>query len=124
MSQVIFQDRMPVFVPLAEAALDRVLAETALEGIRLSIMQAPHLHGALWSSAKVERKGLGKFEASYNTPYAAYQEFGMRADGSRVVKNYSEPGSKKHYLKDPFDDVTNPIKLNAKFKAAGSSIRI
>ena len=30
---------------------------------------------------------------TYNQPYASYQYFGIRADGTRVVMNYSTPGT-------------------------------
>lgn len=36
----------------------------------------------------------------WTAPYAAYQERGMRADGSHVVRNYTTPGTGKHYAKD------------------------
>lgn len=35
----------------------------------------------------------------YESPYASYQYYGKRADGSRVVKNYTTPGTGKYWDK-------------------------
>ena len=35
----------------------------------------------------------------YETPYARYQYYGMREDGSHVVKNYTTPGTGKYWDK-------------------------
>ena len=35
----------------------------------------------------------------WRVPYAAYQERGMRADGTHVVQNYTTPGTGKEYAK-------------------------
>ena len=36
----------------------------------------------------------------WRQPYAAYQERGMRADGTHVVKNYTTPGTGKDFAKN------------------------
>lgn len=41
-----------------------------------------------------------------NIAYAAYQERGMRADGSHKVRNYTTPGTGAHYLKNAGDTIT------------------
>lgn len=38
--------------------------------------------------------------------YAAYQERGMRADGSHKVRNYTTPGTGAHYLQNAGDTIT------------------
>lgn len=38
-------------------------------------------------------------------PYAAYQERGMRLDGSHVVRNYTTPGTGKRYLQTAAESV-------------------
>lgn len=35
----------------------------------------------------------------YEVPYAEYQYYGMRKDGTRVVKNYTTPGTGKYWDK-------------------------
>jgi hypothetical protein len=36
---------------------------------------------------------------TYESPYAKYQYYGMRADGSRPVKNYTTPGTGTYWDK-------------------------
>lgn len=36
---------------------------------------------------------------TYESPYAKYQYYGMREDGSRVVKNYTTPGTGTYWDK-------------------------
>lgn len=43
----------------------------------------------------------------WNMPYAAYQERGMRADGTRVVQNYTTPGTDKEYALRAVEQVKN-----------------
>ena len=38
-------------------------------------------------------------------PYAAYQERGMRLDGTHVVKNYTTPGTGSRYLQNAAESV-------------------
>ena len=42
-----------------------------------------------------------------STPYARYQEFG--GDGRRVVRRYSRPGKKAHFLRDAGIKTSNKI---------------
>lgn len=111
-------NKLPQFASANSIVMDRVLSNTATEGLRLSVMQAPHLHGALWRSGKTTRKSLMSYEVSYHTPYSRKWHYETPRRG------FSHPGAKNYYLKDPLDLVTSPARMNAKFKAAGSSIRI
>ena len=36
----------------------------------------------------------------WKVPYASYQERGMRADGTHVIKNYTTPGTGKDFAKN------------------------
>lgn len=61
-------------------------------------------------TSMLQQSGLARPEmdgaiVGYNKPYAMYQHEGQRSDGSRVVKNYSNPRSKRKFLE-------NPIKQN------------
>lgn len=52
--------------------------------------------GSLRKSARVDsEQGL----ITYNVPYARYQYYGKRMDGSHEVKNYSTPGTGKYWDK-------------------------
>ena len=41
----------------------------------------------------------------WNMPYAAYQERGMRADGSHIVQNYTTPGTGKEFAQQAIERV-------------------
>lgn len=111
-------NKLPAFVVGADVAIDMALANVAAEGARLSVLQAPHLHGRLWSSNRVTRKGFMKFEVSYNTPYARRWEYTTPARG------FSAPSAKSHYLQDPLDLVTSPSHFLPKLKVAAESVRV
>ena len=65
--------------------------------LQTSKMVTPMKSGRLRYSGQVTGYGLER-EISYNTPYAAYQERGMRLDGTHVVRRYTTPGTGSHYL--------------------------
>lgn len=46
---------------------------------------------------------------TWNVPYAQYQERGMRADGSRVVKNYTTPGTHAHFVEESVNKVVQRV---------------
>lgn len=50
---------------------------------------------------------------TYESPYARYQYIGMRDDGSRVVKNYTTPGTgtywDKRMVSAEIDDVVKEV---------------
>lgn len=49
--------------------------------------------GGLRESGKVERGESGRFYLVWDTVYALYQWFGVRADGSHRVQRYTTPGT-------------------------------
>ena len=49
--------------------------------------------GGLRDSGKVERGTSGRFYLIWDTVYALYQWFGVRADGSHRVHHYTTPGT-------------------------------
>jgi len=54
--------------------------------------------GALKRSGKVTRMLDGSVIVSFNMPYASVVHAGKRADGSHVIKNWTEPGAGKEFL--------------------------
>jgi hypothetical protein len=56
--------------------------------------------GHLQSSIYHTRSDSGHIRVLINKDYASYQERGARRDGSHVVKNYSTPGTGKHFFID------------------------
>lgn len=56
----------------------------------------PKDSGTLRDEAYVD----GECNIVYNQAYASYQYYGQRKDGSRPVKNYSEPGTGPYWDKE------------------------
>lgn len=87
----------------AEMAID----EQANELLSKAKTEVPRKTGALKNSAKKESINKSIFEKtkriSFNKIYAAYQHEGQRKDGTRIVKNYTTPGTKKFYIKDTLE---------------------
>jgi undecaprenyl pyrophosphate synthase len=94
-------DKLQQFAQKNANAMDRALNLMAVDIERLSKEQVPHDKGHLKVSGRHEKKGFLNWQVVYNKVYALYQHEGKRQDGSHVVRRYSKPGKKKHYLKDP-----------------------
>lgn len=81
------------------------MAETTLSRARMTV---PRKTGRLSESGRVvSDKKLEKkvVFGSSDIKYAGYQERGMAIDGSRVVRNYTTPGTGSRYLLNAFESV-------------------
>jgi hypothetical protein len=78
--------------------ITKALREMAQELKKESDQQIPKKYRELVGTGEIKVK-KGESSVSYDTVYAAYQHEG--GDGSRVIKNYTTPGTKKKYLEDP-----------------------
>jgi len=89
-----------------EGQVNLMLSAITNDVYRLSQQQVPVSAGGgqLQSSGQI-RPGHLKYQIKYNKEYAAYQHRGMRRDGTHVVRNYTYPGKKSHYLSDPAETV-------------------
>lgn len=103
-------DNLKEYVLKSEDLADKALATMALDIERLSKAQVPvgpmksqnknsKGSGQLKSSGRTERIGPLKYRVQYNKEYALFQHEG--GDAKRKVRNYTKPGSKKHFLIDP-----------------------
>lgn len=92
-------DNIGKFSKKSIQALDVAFSAMGADIERLSKLQVPHLTGALKSSGRVHKFGPLQYRVEYNKEYARYQHEG--GDGRRTVRNYSKPGKKKFFLKDP-----------------------
>jgi hypothetical protein len=72
------------------------------ELLRLSRFVVPFASGRLSQSGFFRREGQ-YWITGYNTKYAMYQHEGIRKDGSRVVRNWSN-GRKSKYLENPLKE--------------------
>lgn len=72
------------------------------ELLRLSRFVVPFASGRLSQSGFSRREG-NYWITGYDTKYAMYQHEGMRRDGSRVVRNWSN-GRKNKFLENPMKE--------------------
>ena len=72
------------------------------ELLRLSRYGVPFDTGRLSQSGFFRREGQ-YWITGYDTKYAMYQHEGMRRDGSRIVRNWSN-GRKSKYLENPLKE--------------------
>ena len=69
----------------------------------------PYKHNALRTSVSKQMETPLKGVMKWNVPYAQYQERGMRADGTRVVRNYTTPGTHAHFVEESVQKVVKKI---------------
>lgn len=115
-------DKTIKFVESVEGANDRSLAKMSSDIERLAKQTVPHDKGPLQTSGRHERMGKNWYRVIFNKEYAEYQERGMRADGTHVVKHYSKPGKGPHYLENAGRKIS--AKINEYLRNEGSVIRL
>jgi hypothetical protein len=93
-------DNIGKFLDQNNKALDRALNRMAIDIERLAKQTVPFDKGQLKASGYHTKVGNLNYRTIFNKEYAAFQEFGMRRDGSHVVRRYSHTGKKAHYLGD------------------------
>ncbi len=94
-----FENKFPGHRRAIEAQVDQMLDSMATDIVRLAEMKVPLKDGDLWGRIRKIKKAMNSYIVEVNSAYAAYQERGMRADGSRVVRNYTTGGTGPHFLK-------------------------
>ena len=77
---------------------DLALGAAAQDIEMIAAYYVPVDTGRLARMIRRRRKNALNWEVRVDEDYAAYQERGMRADGSHRVRKYSRPGSGPHYL--------------------------
>ena len=108
-------DKSKQFVNANGDALDRVLAQMAVDIERLAKQQVPHKTGALQTSGHFERMGFCKYRVFFNKVYARRWEY-------ETPKNGFKEGRKSHYLGDPAKTITAQGK--PRIKAMLNGVRI
>lgn len=97
-------NKMAVFVRANEQAMERALERMGNDIFVLSQFKVPFRDGDLKSSGEHVRIGRLHRRVRYGSKgaqgYASYQHRGMRADGSRIVRNYTTSGTNKKFLED------------------------
>ena len=95
-----FIDKSAAFVRKNRQQLQGILEHSAKDIMITAQMRVPYKSGKLHKSAVVRKKSNLSFRVLFDKEYAAYQERGMRRDGSHVVKRYTSAGTGKDYLKN------------------------
>ena len=83
----------------AEVNLGNAVERMALDVKLISKVKVPYKAGTLQGSCVKQKLSRTHHQVIYDTDYASYQERGSRKNGTRVVKNYSTPGTSKGFLK-------------------------
>lgn len=122
MGKIKIIDKTMKFIKSVEDANDRALNKMSVDIERLAKQYAPHDKGPLHSSGAHHRLAKLAYRIIFNKEYAAYQERGMRRDGTYVVKNYSKPGKKAHFLEDSARQVS--ANANSYFSNENSLVRL
>ena len=58
----------------------------------------PKQDGNLRDAGRVVKPAEGKRDLVWDNVYAGYQWYGMRKDGSNIVKKYTTPGTSKMWV--------------------------
>ena len=99
---------MNILVNLKLDQVQRQVENSAAIAIRMmmedthtiSLPVTPLKNNALRTSVTKQMFGPTLGIMTWHVPYAAYQERGMRADGSHVVRNYTTPGTHAHFAEE------------------------
>lgn len=86
-----------------------------LEGIHRNANPiTPLRDNGLRTSVLKTMEGTSKAIIEWREPYASYQERGMRADGTHIVRNYTTPGTHAHYAEESVKKVMDNIQEYAR----------
>jgi hypothetical protein len=110
------------FVNTNERIMDSVLGRMTGDILMISKITVPFKSSDLMRSGVTEKVGSMKYKVRYDSEYASYQERGRRQDGSRVVRNYTTPGTGKNFLRNAGKTVANNA-LNY-LRQGASSVRV
>lgn len=80
-------------------ASETVMMAVAEQMLADSLYKIPMEEGSLRASGRVESDAEGVF-LSWTGVYAAYQWYGMRIDGTHVVRNYTTSGTGKLWVEE------------------------
>ena len=74
-------------------AADKAAAALAEQVMTDSRDKIPKQEGTLRDIGRIEKTAEGARDLVWSNAYAGYQWYGMRADGTHVVKNYTTAGT-------------------------------
>lgn len=129
MGKVTVEDNSEAWLQLTEHRFDVALGMMAQDVEMIAAFKVPTDTGALARYIRKYRISSKRWKVAVNKEYAAYQERGARADGSRRVVNYSRAGSGPHFLQDAIDVVSGrklsyikkALAFTGEFKGSGTN---
>lgn len=104
-----YKDKSQVWMKVFKKNVEEAISAMGRAMVYRARMTVPYKTGMLSQTGRVEGRGLEREVVFGNeaVPYAAYQERGMRADGTHVVVNYTTPGTGSRYLRNAAESVLN-----------------
>lgn len=121
-SRIRIVNNLPEFIEKNAVVMDKAAKRMAEDTVKLAKVRVPFEEGDLQQSGHAKKKKKLRYWALFDIIYAAYQERGYRRDGSRVVRNYTTPGTGKGYLVGAGEKVSHNI-VNY-LRQAANSIRM
>ncbi len=79
-------------------AADQAVAALAEQMMNDSRDKIPKQEGTLRDIGRIEKPQEGDRDLVWSNVYAGYQWYGMRADGTHVVRHYTTPGTGKMWV--------------------------
>lgn len=98
-----FKDNSDAWLAVEKQNLTNAIEAMADAIMKIAKAKAPKLHNHLRDSSHINRISPTSREIVFGgsgVKYAMYQERGMRADGTHVVRHYTTPGTQAHYLEE------------------------
>lgn len=105
MRKAVFISKRMLFDKNNAAFKDMLMGYMAMDIEIFAKNRVPVKHGLLSASIRHFRGSKGLYRVEANKEYAAYQEAGMAKDGTRIVKNYTTPGTGPHWFQGAIDKV-------------------
>lgn len=98
MNKFEIKDNTEDFLRKNEATVDNALARMARDIKQIAQSTVPYRDGDLFNSARDEKLSTLQYQVIFDKEYAAYQERGMRKDGSHVIRKYTTPSTGAGFL--------------------------
>ena len=101
-----FKDYSRAWLAVESQNLTNAIEAMAGAIMKVAKAKAPKLHNPLRDSSHINRVSPTSREIVFGgsgVNYAMYQERGMRADGTHVVRHYTTAGTQAHYLEETGD---------------------
>ena len=103
-----FKDNSDAWTAVEKQNLTNAVEAMADAIMKLAKAKAPKLNNKLRESSHINRLNPTSREIVFGgsgVKYAMYQERGMRADGTHIVRNYTTAGTQAHYLEETGDSI-------------------